>query len=93
LIKFRNDSIHSILASFDLDICCFAYDGKEVYALDQAREAVTSGQISAPLEHRSWRAHERLLKYVSRGFGIRIPNLNFPVDGAALLTEGTMLSM
>jgi len=91
LIKFRHESLHSILSNFDLDICSFAFNGKNVYALDRAREALTAGRISAPLEHRVWRTYDRLLKYCCRGFSIHIPDLHFIVDSAELLAEGRIV--
>jgi len=33
VIKFYNDSIHTLLAGFDVDICSFAFDGTNVLAM------------------------------------------------------------
>jgi len=88
IIKFRNESMETILSAFDIDVCAFGYNGKDVFASNRAREALTTGRISAPLEHHSWRTHERLLKYCARGFGLRVPDLDVFIDISALLAEG-----
>jgi len=91
LIQFHNHPPHSILSTFDIDLCSFAFDGQDVHALDRARQAITSGRISAPLQHRAWRSCSRLLKYCAREYALHVPDLDWSIDNSELLAEGAVV--
>jgi hypothetical protein len=67
------NSINEVLAGFDVDSCCFAYDGKNflttkrgLYALQHRVNCVDFTRLSPTYER-------RLVKYAERGFSIYVP--------------------
>ncbi|KAJ3095571.1 hypothetical protein HDU97_006802 [Phlyctochytrium planicorne] len=55
-----------ILMGFDIDSCCFGYNGKNIYTLPRGLRALT---------HR-YNLEYRLFKYAKRGFAVAVPNVN-----------------
>lgn len=69
-------SISEILAGFDVDCACVAYDGKQVYASPRGLAACRTRINTVDLTRRSPSYENRLSKYASRGFGIYCPGLD-----------------
>jgi len=66
-------SIAHIIANFDIDSCCCAYDGTNVWAMPRFIRSVNCGyNIADPIRYTKSYAN-RLVKYVSRGFAIALP--------------------
>lgn len=73
-IMFRiYNSIHEILAGFDVDSCCVAYDGKNVYLTERSLNAFNTGYNVVDMGRRSPSYEHRLCKYSKRGFGVYVP--------------------
>jgi hypothetical protein len=73
------DSPAEVLFGFDVDCCCCAYDGRNIWATRRCLMALETGvNILNPLH--SWpnkpSYEERLVKYASRGFPVVIPGLD-----------------
>lgn len=66
-------SIYEILAGFDVDSCCTAYDGSTVYLTPRSVNAFKFGYNIVDLSRRSPSYEHRLFKYHQRGFGIMVP--------------------
>lgn len=68
-------SVAEVLAGFDLDCCCVAYDGARVAALPRARRALARGYnlAGADASRESHNYEQRLLKYALRGFAVACP--------------------
>ncbi|KAJ7648214.1 hypothetical protein DFH06DRAFT_1050168, partial [Mycena polygramma] len=64
-----------ILAGFDIDAPCCAYDGRRVYASPRAIVAIMRQCNTVDVTRRSPSYEVRLTKYAARGFEIYIPNL------------------
>ncbi|KAI8049744.1 ankyrin repeat-containing domain protein [Syncephalis plumigaleata] len=65
-----------VLMGFDVDCCSVGYDGKRVWALPRAREAIIRCQNRVDLTRRSPSYEVRLAKYSGRGFEILVPGLD-----------------
>lgn len=73
-IMFRiYNSIYEVLIGFDVDSCCVAYDGKNVYLTERSLNAFNTGYNVVDMGRRSPSYEHRLCKYSKRGFGIYIP--------------------
>jgi len=77
LIRRSYPSLQHVLHGFDFAACAFAFDGKNVWARDDAKRTVSTGVIRADSCHRSFQLEDRLLKYVTRGFALEVPELDF----------------
>lgn len=66
-------SVHEILAGFDVDSCAVAYNGMTVMGTERALQAFKSGYNLVDLTRRSPSYEHRLYKYHQRGFGILVP--------------------
>lgn len=64
-----------VLAGFDLDCCCVAYDGRRVLALPRALSAIRTSVNLADPSRRSLSYEARLHKYAGRGFAVGVPGL------------------
>lgn len=64
-----------VLAGFDVDAPCCAYDGKRVWANPRAIVAVLRQCNTVDMTRRSPSYEVRLAKYSSRGFEIHVPGL------------------
>ncbi|KAJ3094862.1 Protein mono-ADP-ribosyltransferase parp4 [Phlyctochytrium planicorne] len=62
-----------VLMGFDIDSCCFGYDGKTVYALPRGMRAMTRRYNLVDMTRRSASYEYRLFKYAKRGFAIAVP--------------------
>jgi hypothetical protein len=69
-------SISEILAGFDVDSACTAYDGKEVYATPRALAALVTQCNIIDLTRRSPSYENRLIKFRSRGFETYWPDFD-----------------
>jgi len=73
------DSPAEVLVGFDVDCCCCAYDGSNVWASPRCVSALKSGvNVLNPLH--AWPnkpSYElRLAKYAHRGFGVSVPGID-----------------
>lgn len=65
-----------VLAGFDVDACCVAYDGERVWASSRARRAI-NGMVNVADESRQSLTYEsRLFKYSARGFAVCVPGFD-----------------
>lgn len=64
-----------ILAGFDIDSACVAFDGTRVLAAPRAIVALMTQSNRVSMDRRSPSYEVRLAKYASRGFEIHVPDL------------------
>ncbi|KXN88341.1 hypothetical protein AN958_07486 [Leucoagaricus sp. SymC.cos] len=64
-----------VLAGFDIDAPCCAYDGEHVWANPRALTAMIRQCNTADMTRRSPSYEVRLTKYAKRGFEVYVPNL------------------
>ncbi|KAJ3094021.1 hypothetical protein HDU97_008677 [Phlyctochytrium planicorne] len=64
-----------ILIGFDIDSCCFGYDGTHVYTLPRGLRALTRRYNLIDMTRRSASYEYRLFKYSKRHFGVLVPSL------------------
>lgn len=69
-------SISEILAGFDVDCACVAYDGQQVWAAPRAIAAIMTQINAVDLTRRSPSYENRLAKYSYRGFEVYCPFLD-----------------
>ena len=65
-----------ILAGFDVDACCVAYDGERVWASQRARRALNGMVNVADPSRQSTTYESRLWKYAVRGFAVAVPGFD-----------------
>ncbi|CAG8440942.1 1066_t:CDS:10 [Ambispora gerdemannii] len=65
-----------VLTGFDVDCCSVGFDGKNVWALARAHQAITKQCNVVDLTRRSPSYEMRLAKYAERGFEIKVPSLD-----------------
>ncbi|KAL9591943.1 MAG: hypothetical protein Q9179_007215 [Wetmoreana sp. 5 TL-2023] len=65
-----------ILTHFDVDCCCFGYDGSRVYGTPRGITALLTQANTVDLTRRSPSYEHRLIKYAQRGFEIYWRKLN-----------------
>ena len=65
-----------ILAGFDVDAPCVAYDGDRIWANPRAITAMMRQANTVDMTRRSPSYEVRLTKYANRGFEVYVPNLN-----------------
>lgn len=65
-----------VLAGFDIDAACCAYDGDRVYASPRAVIAIMRQANTIDMTRRSPSYETRLAKYAIRNFEIYVPNLS-----------------
>ncbi|PKC72506.1 hypothetical protein RhiirA1_313805, partial [Rhizophagus irregularis] len=70
------NSPSEILTGFDVDCCCVGFDGKNVWALPRAHQAIIKQCNTVYLTRRSPSYEMRLVKYAERGFEIKVPSLD-----------------
>lgn len=68
-------SAEHVLNGFDIDCCCFGFDGVKVLATPRAVCAVATRTNTINLSIRGAAYEYRLLKYAERGFGVGVPGL------------------
>ncbi|GAQ89753.1 hypothetical protein KFL_005580050 [Klebsormidium nitens] len=69
-------SAADVLAPFDLDCCCVAYDGTRVWASPRALRALQTGINLVGLSFRHVYYEDRLMKYSRRGFAVQDPEMS-----------------
>ncbi|KAL9657687.1 hypothetical protein ABK040_005040 [Willaertia magna] len=69
-------NISEILCGFDVDCCCFAFDGKKVFSTPRGRRSIIYRYNMIDIDRQSYTYEKRLYKYANRGFRIFIPNYN-----------------
>jgi hypothetical protein len=67
------DSINEILLGFDLDSCCFAFDGNRLLSTKRGLFSLKYGINMLDFGRYSLTYRRRLRKYALRGFGVYIP--------------------
>jgi len=65
-----------VLMGFDVDCCSVGYDGKRVWMMPRAHNAIVSQYNIIDISRRSPSYEVRLAKYAERGFEVLIPTLN-----------------
>jgi hypothetical protein len=80
------DSVNEVLAGFDIDSCCFAYNGKDYLTTNRGLFTLQHGINCVDLTRRSPTYEMRLIKYARRGFSIYVPGFS---RRGALLTKST----
>lgn len=69
-------SVAEVLAGFDVDACCVAYDGERVWATPRAKRAL-NGMVNVVDPSRQSLTYEsRLFKYAVRGFVACVPGFD-----------------
>ncbi len=86
IILRAHDTVANVLSNFDIDCCCFGYDGQRVVALPRGVIAVATKTNIADGAKSSVSYEHRLAKYVSRGFGVFVPGLETPRKTDLLLS-------
>ena len=66
-------SAQHVLTGFDLDCCCFAYDGTNLISLPRAEASLRDRCNLVDEARQSTSFESRLLKYSKRGFDIAVP--------------------
>ncbi|KAK0430174.1 hypothetical protein EV421DRAFT_1893613 [Armillaria borealis] len=69
-------SIGEILAGFDIDAPCFAFDGEYVWGSPRGIAAVMRRANTVDMSRRSPSLENRLAKYAARGYKVLVPSLN-----------------
>ena len=72
------ESPAEVLLGFDVDCCCFGYDGERVWALPRALRSIRyNTNVLNPLHAWPVKAsyEYRLIKYAFRGFAIAVPGM------------------
>jgi hypothetical protein len=65
-----------ILMGFDIDCCCIAYDGINLWALPRCRRALNTRMNLVDVDRQSTTYEIRLAKYAKRGFRVGVPGLD-----------------
>ncbi|KAJ3117998.1 Protein mono-ADP-ribosyltransferase parp4 [Phlyctochytrium bullatum] len=65
-----------VLMGFDIDSCCFGFDGRRVYGLPRAVRALTKRYNLVDITRRSASYEYRLFKYAKRGFAVACPHVD-----------------
>ena len=66
-------SEQQVIAGFDVDSCCFSYNGERLLCNRRAYRAVICNANVADPYTASKNGTQRLIKYMNRGFGIFVP--------------------
>nr|CAG4713315.1 unnamed protein product [Naegleria fowleri] len=69
-------SIEEVLCGFDVDSCCFAFDGTHVFTTPRGRRSIIYRYNMVDTSRQSYTYEKRLYKYACRGFRIYVPNYN-----------------
>jgi len=70
-------SISEVIHGFDVDCCCMAYDGNNVWITPRAYYSMQKGYNSLNKERLSPSYEYRMLKYAYRGMPILIPGFDY----------------
>lgn len=63
-----------VLHGFDVDSCCFGFDGTNIWATQRALYAITHGYNTVNFDRLSPSYEYRLIKYGTRGMAVKVPN-------------------
>ena len=66
----------AVVNTFDLDACCFGFDGESCFTTARGRDALNAKLNIVNLQLRGAAYENRLVKYASRGFAVGIPLLD-----------------
>ena len=66
-------SAAAVLDSFDVDACCFAYDGERVWGAPRGVRALCEKLCRVDAARRSLTYEARLVKYALRGYAVYVP--------------------
>lgn len=81
-------SISEIIHGFDVDSCCFAFDGEHVWATQRGLFALTHGYNTVNFDRLSPSYIPRLVKYAMRGMAVLQPDFQRAnIDTEALSEE------
>jgi hypothetical protein len=70
-------SVTEVIHGFDVDCCCMAYDGQQVWMTPRCNYALTKGYNTLTKDRMSPSYEFRLTKYAFRGIPLLIPNFNY----------------
>lgn len=70
------NSIIQVISGFDIDSCCIAYDGKNLYCMSRFIRSIVHKYNIADPERQSVNYPQRLFKYLQRGINISFPGLD-----------------
>jgi len=70
------NSIAQVISGFDIDCCCVAYDGKQVYCTQRFIRSLYMGYNLVDPERQSQNYGQRLRKYFLRGIGLALPGFD-----------------
>ena len=70
------DSLGTILNGFDIDCCCFGWDGAHVVCTKRGVNAINTKINIVDLQIRGASYEARLLKYAERAFAIGVPGMD-----------------
>ncbi len=59
---------------FDVDSCCFGFDGTRVFAIPRSHRSITKEFNLVDMSRRSLTYESRLFKYSNRGFAVAVPD-------------------
>jgi hypothetical protein len=65
-----------VIHGFDVDSCCFGFDGESLWMTHRAHYAIKNGYNTVNFDRLSPSYEMRLVKYGTRGMPIKIPNFN-----------------
>lgn len=80
IVLRRYRSIAEVIAGFDIDCCCIAFDGSRVWALPRSQRALNYGFNLVDPSRRSPTYEMRLYKYSVRGFSVAVPAFDAKVS-------------
>ena len=81
IVLRKYTSVQQLLCGFDIDSCCFAYDGKDVITNRRGYRSVIFGSNVLDPYTASKNGVKRLIKYMNRGFPIFLPFSSEELDG------------
>jgi len=72
ILRLYDDPVN-VISFFDVDCCCWAYDGKHIYGNSRSIQAMAKGYNVFDASYYSPSYAHRLLKYAQRGIPLLIP--------------------
>lgn len=83
LYKTKSEILHG----FDVDSCCFGYDGSSIWMTKRAEHFLLSGLNHVNFNRISPSYEHRLGKYLCRGVGVKIPGFSKNLIDTTMLKE------
>src|SRR4051794_13310137 len=93
LVRRSYRTLQDVISGFDISVCALAYNGRTIFARDDVPMAMSTGVIVASSANRSYQYEDRLLKYVTRGWALSIPELDCKRVAPNLLEQGLLFNM